>query len=425
MEWLTEGSAWVSERLSGASGGGALVLLLLGGLLASLLPCVYPLYPITVGVLRARSGRQGPWAPLAYYAGLSSTYFALGVAAGLSGGAFNQLMRWPSANLAVGALMLVLALSTVGVVQLPWFSGVASNGRPGLLGTALMGAGAGILSSACVGPIVVSLLLGLATTGGAASGAATLGAGLKMLVFGLGVGAPVVVVGVLGVALPRGGPWMVPLQWVFGALIGALSLGYLVKGLSGFGFEEKTAEALLLGAALVVGASYYLQSSKRSAQQRVVRSVVGLAGLCGALMMGRQVLGQAPERGKASADTLAPIERDGNLTWFLEPEAAYAAAARAGKPVFVDFYGSWCTNCRAFQKRTQSDPELNTALASAVLLKIYDTSPAFSKYKSDQRFPELNVGLPFFLITDAEGHVLYKTSDFTRVDEMKLFLSSS
>lgn len=49
------------------------------------------------------------------------------------------------------------------------------------------------------------------------------------------------------------------------------------------------------------------------------------------------------------------------------------------------------------------------------------TNPPCSR--SDARFPELRVGLPFFVITDAKGNLLYKTSDFTKTDEMSLLLS--
>jgi len=90
--------------------------------------------------------------------------------------------------------------------------------------------------------------------------------------------------------------------------------------------------------------------------------------------------------------------------------------------VFVDFHADWCTNCKAFQEQTQKDIELNSALQNAVLYKVYDTSPEFDKYRNDPRFPELKIGIPFFLITDASGNVLYKTNDFTRTDEMILFL---
>ena len=51
-----------------------------------------------------------------------------------------------------------------------------------------------------------------------------------------------------------------------------------------------------------------------------------------------------------------------------------------------------------------------------------DTTALLDEYKNDPRFPELKVGLPFFLITDAKQQLLYKTSDYTKSQEMALFL---
>jgi thiol:disulfide interchange protein DsbD len=110
------------------------------------------------------------------------------------------------------------------------------------------------------------------------------------------------------------------------------------------------------------------------------------------------------------------------LKWFLNRDDALAEAKQRGKPVFVDFYGSWCANCKAFEELTHTNEALGKALGGAVLLKIRDTSPDFKVWQNDSRFPELKVGLPFFVIMDASGKLLYKTSDYTRIDEMMLFL---
>ena len=57
-----------------------------------------------------------------------------------------------------------------------------------------------------------------------------------------------------------------------------------------------------------------------------------------------------------------------------------------------------------------------------MLLKIQDTEPAFTEWQKDARFPELKVGLPFFVIMDVKGNLLYKTSDYTQTEDMLLFL---
>ena len=116
MTGFPELSRWVEQHLgsSGASGP-AYAALALGGLLASLLPCVYPLYPITAALVRNRGGEGVRWRhPAIYYAGLVSTYGVLGVTAGLFGGAFNAALRFAATNLIIGLVLVLLAAATAG-----------------------------------------------------------------------------------------------------------------------------------------------------------------------------------------------------------------------------------------------------------------------------------------------------------------------
>ncbi len=57
-----------------------------------------------------------------------------------------------------------------------------------------------------------------------------------------------------------------------------------------------------------------------------------------------------------------------------------------------------------------------------MLLKVSESTPLFETYEKDARFPELKIGLPFFIITDAEGNLIYKTSDYLKTEEMAMFL---
>jgi thiol:disulfide interchange protein DsbD len=288
-----------------------------------------------------------------------------------------------------------------------------------------MGAGAGLLSSACVGPIVVSILVGIASNSTEINLLSVGIASAKMTLFGLGVGVPILLLGVFGLTLPKSGKWMVYIQWVFAGLIAYFAYGYLLKGLSGLGFDEQTAVYLLLGAAIFLIGLVNIQSKERARQERILKAGYGLAAVVGLLLMSSLVLSRAiPSGGSTTSSTPAAslIETKGALNWHLDKEAAYREAEKTGKLVFVDFHADWCTNCKAFQEKTQADSALNKALQNAVLYKVYDTSLAFEAYKADPRFPELKVGIPFFLITDAAGNVLYKTSDYTQTEEMILFL---
>lgn len=418
-------NGWVSQQLTSSSGAESYLFLLLGGILASFLPCVYPIYPLTVNFLRNRTSRSSKFThPLVYYIGLATMYFSFGIIASLTGGAFNEILRLPLANLTIGALLILMALATVDYLHLPFFGGQIDSGNSGLGGTFIMGAGAGLLSSACVGPIVVSILVSIASNTEAVSVASTLTAAVKMMSFGLGVGVPVLLLGVFGLALPKGGRWMLYFQWLFSILIGYFAYGYLLKGLNGLGFTEQQSVYLSLGAALIALAAYHWQPKTKPKQERAVAAVYTLVGVVGAMMILVNSLptGVATTVGSVASNN---IEQKGDLTWYLNKENAYEKAAETGKLVFVDFHADWCTNCKAFQKKTQTDLALNKALQQPILYKVYDTSPEFEQYRNDPRFPELKVGIPFFLITDAKGNLIYKTSDYTKTDEMILFLASN
>lgn len=422
-------NSWIEAQLA-TSGNMFTVggLLFLGGLIASLLPCVYPLYPITASIIQKRSaGSSRLLHPTAYYGGLLLVYGSFGVIAATGGGALNAVLRLAITNLAISALFAVLALSTAGWLHLSFFQGRSVSVRPGLLGTVVLGGAAGMLSSACVGPVVVSILLRLAATGQDATAIHILAGAGQMVAFGMGVGLPLFCVAVFGVSLPKSGRWMLGVQYALAAVIGYFSYGYLKKGLAILDFPESAA-ALLFGSAIVfLLLAYAVQSEETFFQTRVSRALYGLGLVLSAAVIVRAI--QYPpstmlaDAHRANSVPAAAPEADGNLTWHVDEDAAYDQAAREGKNVFIDFYGSWCTNCKEFQKLTHSNQDLNAALSKNVLLKVSDRVPLFQKFKDDPRFAELKIGLPFFVITDPKRHLLYKTSDYLGTDEMLLFLN--
>ncbi len=424
---------WIESQLGQTSGLASYFWLLLGGALASLLPCVYPIYPITAALLSRRKSRFTLAHPLAYYFGLAGIYFCFGIIASLTGGAFNQILRLPSTQLIIATLLFLLALATAGFLHFPILQPQAGDSgneeRSKLRHTFIMGAGAGFLSSACVGPIVVSILLAIAEQSQSLSLMMTFSAASKMFVFGAGLGLPFLLIGAFGVRLPRSGAWMLKVQAFFALFILYFALGYALKGFAAYGLEAE-GPAILIALSILFLSAFAVQSSEKEKTERtrVALAITGLA--VGSTLFFIQLTPKlatsdleataTSKRALAQADS--QIETHGNLKWYLDKDAAYAAAQQSGKPVFVDFHANWCTNCKVFQEQTLSDNELNQALSEVILLKVYDTAPLFESYRDDPRFSELKVGLPFFLITSPQEDLLFKTSDFTKTEEMKLFL---
>lgn len=420
---LTDLNTWVEQKLSGREFGiTSLFLLFLGGLLASFLPCTYPLYPITAGIIQKRSSGTSKWThPLTYYIGLSFMYMLFGSIAAFTGGAFNQIVRLPVTNLVIAFVIFLLGLSSIELIMIPIFGGNIQSKSKGLYGTFILGMGAGLLSSPCVGPIVVAILLQITTANaGEISTNILMVSSIKMLFFGFGLGIPFLLIGVFGLSLPKSGKWMKYVQFALGALVLYFAYVFYEKGMLGLGYDEKQAFYFLCGLVVVFFSAYYLQNVENFIYERVKKAVVLTTFVVGTIVLLNVSLGNgiSTKSDPLAIEGSAEVEVDGNLTWNRSKEYAYKLAKENNQKIFIDFYADWCTNCKAFQKLTQSDSDLNKALSTAVLYKVYDEDKEFDEYAMDKRFPELKTGLPFFVITDSKGKVIFKTNDYLKTKEM-------
>lgn len=419
---LSEFQLWIDAGISVESNGiTGFIFLALGGLLASLLPCVYPLYPITAGILQKRSSEKKWLHPSIYYLGLSTAYLAFGVVAGLTGGAFNTFLRLPVFNFGLFWVFLGLALSSVDLLPIRFFgSQFEFKSKEGVLGTFLLGIFAGILSSPCVGPVVVAILIKIISS--QSSGllwGEVFFAALKMFIFGLGLGVPFLLIGVFGTKLPKAGKWMKFVQYGMSLLILFFSFQYLDKAISIASFASNSAELIFLGTITAMIILFFIQPEEYSIYEKIRRSylIAALIFLISSLSV--YILTQSLSRNQTTPsleilDSNQNTEQlqKGNLVWFRNERDALSLARREGKLIFIDFYADWCTNCKEFDKLTLSNPDLNTALQSAVLWKVYDTDVLFESFSEDPRFPELRIGLPFFVIQTPDGVVIYKSNNY-------------
>jgi thiol:disulfide interchange protein DsbD len=209
------------------------------GVLTSLTPCIYPMVPITAGLI---SGANSGIAPsrgrtvgltLTYVTGLALFYALLGVLAGLSGTLFGTVSASPWARFAIGNLLLVYALMLLEVIPVvvprrvaAWAGGLGGGTYPAVL---LLGATSGIVAAPCGAPAFAVVLTWVATTRSALLGFAYL------FTFSLGMTALLVVVGIFSgtlAALPRSGRWLVWIKRAAGlALVGVAEYYFIQMGM--------------------------------------------------------------------------------------------------------------------------------------------------------------------------------------------------
>lgn len=194
-----------------------------GGMLISLTPCVYPVIPITVGYVGGRSqGSKGKgfFLSLSYVLGMAVTYAALGSAAALSGQVFGQAAASPIANIVVGNICILMALSMLDVFHLPvpaFLSGRAAGRKHGgTLGAFALGLSSGFVMGPCTAPVLGSLLVYVGARQNVAFGTSLL------FVFALGMGVLLLVAGTftgLLATLPKPGKWTETIRKGFGIFL--------------------------------------------------------------------------------------------------------------------------------------------------------------------------------------------------------------
>ena len=201
-----------------------------GGLLASLTPCTYPLIPLTIGFvgsLTAGSRTRTVVLSAVYASGIAVIYALLGGVAALSGRIFGLVATHPFTNLAVGLMILLMAVSMLDLVKVPlpiFLASAKAGKRSGFVGAFFGGLCSGLVLSPCTAPVLGTLLLFVASRQNILFGMSLL------FVFAGGMCTILLVIGAvtgLAVRLPRSGPWLITVKRGL-ALLMAGSGGYFI-----------------------------------------------------------------------------------------------------------------------------------------------------------------------------------------------------
>ena len=207
----------------------------LGGVLASFTPCVYPVIPITVAYIGARSSAsrsKGFLLSIIYVLGMAAVYTALGGFAALTGKLFGQIQTNPWVFLIIANICILMGLSMLGVfmfsIRMPQFLTRSRPGekRGGFVGSFLVGAVSGIIIGPCTTPVLAVLLSLIA-----AKQSAVFGMSL-MFVFAIGMGTLLVIVGTFSGLIsniPKSGLWMTRINKIFGWILIGMGEYFLLK----------------------------------------------------------------------------------------------------------------------------------------------------------------------------------------------------
>ncbi len=215
----------------------ALAVAYLAGILTSFTPCVYPVIPITVSFIGARSSGsalKGLLLSLSYVTGMAITYTALGAAAAMSGRLFGYIQSNPWMYFFMANLCIFMGMSMLGLFSLnvrsPMFVSRLQPKRPtkGLISSFFVGAASGLIVGPCTAPVLAVLLGYVAARQNVAFGMSLL------FVFAFGMGTLLIFLGSFAGMIsnmPKSGIWMTRLNRLFGLImIGAGEYFLIVAG---------------------------------------------------------------------------------------------------------------------------------------------------------------------------------------------------
>lgn len=401
------------------------------GFLALLTPCVFPMIPMTVSFFTKRSPTKAIGIKNAIIYGISIIviYILLGVVVTAVFGAdsLNNMSTNPTFNIIFFLILIVFAISFMGAfeIRMPskWVNKADSSAdKGGLIGIFFMALALALVSFSCTGPIVGSLLVQAATTGGMAPIVGMFGFSLALaLPFAVFAAFP----GWMN-SLPKSGGWLNTVKVVLGLLELALAFKFLSNADLAVQAHYLEREVFLaIWIAIFAVLAFYLfgwlqfPHDSKIEKLSVGRGLLGtfifafvlymIPGLWGAplklisafpppLNYSESPFGVGNSSG-GSAGTSETLEIvDGmelgpqNIYVFHDFDKAKAYAEKVGKPLFVDFTGHNCVNCRKMEQSVWGEPGIIEKLKGEVVIASLHVDERIDLPKEEQITVELTPG---------------------------------
>ncbi|MDE6542803.1 MAG: thioredoxin family protein [Muribaculaceae bacterium] len=360
-------NAGEQAQLSNTSWGSIFLWGFLGGLLALLTPCVWPMIPMTVSFFLKKTSSRSKAIRDAVTYGVSIVviYLVLGLAITLIFGAskLNDLATNAIFNLLFFLLLLVFAISFFGAfnITLPssWSNSVDSKAEKtsGLLSIFFMAFTLALVSFSCTGPIIGTLLVEAASMGDITGPAIGMGA------FALALALPFTLFAIFPSWLkemPRSGGWLNSVKVVLGFLELALSLKFLSVADLAYGWGILDREVFLsLWIVMFVMLGMYLLGKLNFAHDTptehvsIVRFFLSMVSLSFAVYLVPGLWGAPLKSVSAFVPPLYTqdfnLYAGGQFEEFDDYDAGMAYAEANHRPVLIDFSGYGCVNCRKME----------------------------------------------------------------------------
>lgn len=382
------------------------------GLLLSLTPCIYPMIPITIGILQANKSNSiahNASRALAYTCGIATTFALLGLASAFTGTLFGSLMASPWVIIPMVILLAYLAGAMLGLYEMyiPRIFQQQNNNRSGsLLAAFSFGAASGTVASPCLSPGLVLLLSIVSRTGNPVTGF------ILLFAFGIGLSIPLLIIGTFSGSLhvlPRAGMWMVYVKQVFGLLMIGICI-YLLKPfilphlLNVIGAVSFAATGILL---LL---KQYTTHRKVTINGETLIAIISI--IIGALFLFIPL-------NNTHSDSV-------RISWCTNYADAQTQALAEKKHILLEVNAPYCTICSAIEGKFFCEDAVCSALGSCVPVQINGADNSIEAHEELKKKYNI-IGAPTLILINPEtgeelarwGSELYDATIEEFVDQLK------
>ncbi|MDN3612293.1 protein-disulfide reductase DsbD [Vibrio ostreicida] len=414
VEGLAQDTAGLSVLLGSVSRPQALMIFFLLGLGLSLTPCVLPMVPILSSIIGGQahiSGRKGFALSVSYVLGMASSYALTGIVVTTLAKGINiqsaMQQPWLLSCFAVVFVLLALAMFGFYELQLPAALQQRLNSQSGKLGGGklmsvyLMGAVSALVVSPCVSAPLAGALLYVSTTQDWMFG------GVTLFVMALGMGIPLIVIGVSGgKLLPKSGSWMVVVKQLFGVLLLAVAVMLLSRFVAGW-------VSMLLWALLAIGSGIHFGGldSAKPGWERTRKLVAFMSLFYGLVLFIGMLTGSEDPLQPLNVRTESRDNRPATLPFATVRSVSVlnqqlAEARVHNKRVMIDLYADWCVSCKVIEKEVFGDPSVQSQFSDWNMIKfdVTEGTPEQLAWLSERDV----FGPPALFFFDSQGRELDK-----------------
>lgn len=421
---------------------------MLGGLLALLTPCVWPIIPLTVSVFLKRGGsrRRAVREAITYGLCIVGLFMALALLVTLLWGpaALNALSTNAIFNVALCVLLIVFAASFLGAFDLTlpasWLDAIESRrkGSTGFLAIFFMALTLVLVSFSCTGPIIGFLLVAVSQQGSLAAPA------IGILGFALALAIPFALFALFPALMrraPKAGAWLGAVKVILAFIELAFALKFLSVADLAYGWHVLDREvflALWIVLALLLGCYLLGWLRFRHEEEEEAPRGATIAGFFGGVVCLAFGFYMVPGLWGAPLKAISAftpplntqdfrLQQSSVQAQYHDYDQALQAASAEGKPVLLDFTGYGCVNCRKMEAAVWTDPEVADLIRehfTLVSLYVDDKAPlsetitvggdsaSLTLRSVGQKWSYLQThkfganAQPFYVVVDSVGHPL-------------------